>query len=72
MTQALIYLSVFGTKIQRTNTLKVEYAIESKFLSDKWIWGVKLRVIYSRSLLDAKLQVFTLSTACRRRAEHVQ
>ena len=34
----------FGTKIQRTNTLKVEYAIESKFLSDKWIWGVKLRV----------------------------
>ena len=71
MTQALIYLSVFGTKIQRTNTLKVEYAIESKFLSDKWIWGVKLRVNL-RSLLDAKLQVFTLSTACRRRAEHVQ
>ena len=35
---------VFGTKIQRTNTLKVEYAIESKFLSDQWIWGVKIRV----------------------------
>ena len=37
-------LECFWYKNTETNTLKVEYAIESKFLSDKWIWGVKLRV----------------------------
>ena len=30
-------VSVFSTKIERTNTLKVEYAIEMKFLLGKWI-----------------------------------
>ena len=37
-------VSVFSTKIERTNTLKVEYAIEMKFLLGKWIQGVKIRV----------------------------
>ena len=30
--------------MQRTNTSKVEYAIEMKFLSGKWVYGVKIRV----------------------------
>ena len=30
-----LFPGVFSTKIQRTNTLKVEYAIEMKFLSGK-------------------------------------
>ena len=31
-------------KYKRTNTLKVEYAIEMKFLSEKWIMEVNIRV----------------------------
>ena len=31
------FSGVFSTKIQRTNTLKVEHAIDMKFLSGKWI-----------------------------------
>ena len=38
------FSGVFSTKIQRTNTLKLEYAIEMNFFSLKWIWGVKIRV----------------------------
>ena len=30
--------------MQRTNALKAEYQIEIKFLSGKWIWGLKIRV----------------------------
>ena len=39
------FSGVFRTKIQRTNTLKVEYAIEMKFLSGKLIQALKIRVI---------------------------
>ena len=38
------FSGVFSTKIQRTNTLKVEYAVGMKFLSGKLIEGVKIRV----------------------------
>ena len=31
------FSGVFSTKMLSTNTLKVEYAIEMKFLSGKWI-----------------------------------
>ena len=32
------------TNIQRSNKLKVEYAVEMKFLAGKWIQGVKIQV----------------------------
>ena len=35
---------VFNTKIQRTNTWKVEYALKMKFLSEELFLGVKIRV----------------------------
>ena len=38
------FSDAFSTKMQRTNTLKVEYAFEMKFLSGKWIWGLKIQV----------------------------
>ena len=55
---------VFLVKImQRTNTLKVEYAIEMKFFLGKWLWGAKIPV---------NLHTFTAGRqACGRRAEHV-
>ena len=31
------FCGVFSTKIQRKYTLKLEYAVEMKFLSGKWI-----------------------------------
>ena len=31
------FSDVFSSKMQRTNTLKVEYAIEMKFFLGKWI-----------------------------------
>ena len=34
-----LFSGVFSTKMKRTNTLKVEYTIEMKFLSGNWISG---------------------------------
>ena len=36
-TYIIRFSGVFSTQLQRTNTLKVEYAIAMKFLSGKWI-----------------------------------
>ena len=66
------FSGVFSTKIQRANTLKVEYAIGMKFLSGKWIWGLKIRVNLLKFTTGRQVAGFTFSTACGWRAEHVQ